>query len=466
MKRRNMLLGGTAAFVAPAVLNLATPAFADGTPDPNRLNGDLMPLGGERAGNAAGTIPAWTGGCVKDVPAGWTGDTDPYGDDKVLYSITAANMAQYADNLCDGQMALLKRFSGAGYRIDVYPTRRSACAPQFVYDNTFKNVTRAQPSNGNLLSGFTGAVGGMPFPIPSDDPAVAGIQLMWNHGTAWRGSFYYICASSWIIGNGTRAVASSGPYWGYSEYNAPDVTPENYTGVGQRFLINYNAPANIAGGKFLAIFSTVPDVVQNTAYEYLVGEGRIREEPQVQYDVPIASSGDAINYDEANVFLGKLDRYNWKLIEKKEMIIPYNCYKHNHVTAPEDMFGLQFLNPNLLRYELHRCYVVEATLRPGARMSEPRRRFYIDEDTGEALMGDCWDDQGNLWKHLVDFLEARPDLPGVFNIDFAAYNLQEEVYSTTWAFYDVPQPYGAPVSFQSWPKSMFTPQTLANSGGL
>jgi hypothetical protein len=466
MNRRSILLGSTAALAAPAILKFISPAFAANTPDPSRLNGDLMPFGGERAGNASGTIPAWTGGCVKDVPSGWTGDTDPYGDDKPLYSVTASNVDQYADMLSAGQIALLKRYGNAGYRLDVYPTRRSACGPQYVYDNTYKNVTRAQAYKGDIVTGFTGAVCGLPFPILSDDPAVAGAQAMWNHGTAWRGNYYRVFSSDWVIGGGQRSLESAGPYYAHLPFFDPDLTPETYDGIAARFLLSYTAPPSVAGGKFLAVYSSTPATIPNNSFEYLVGEGRIREAPDAQYDIPVSFTGDAIDFDEASVFLGKLDRYTWKLLGKKEMIVPYNAFKSFRVERPEDLLGLQFLNPDVMRFELHRCYVVEAKVAPGARMTEPRRIFYLDEDTGFAVMGDTWDDQGNFWKHLFNIGEARPDLPGQALISSGAYNLQSKVLYMSANFYNVPAPIGGPITFQPWPASMFYPQALANSGGL
>ncbi|KAB0562114.1 DUF1329 domain-containing protein, partial [Pseudomonas palleroniana] len=108
-----------------------------------RLKTDLTPLGGERAGNADGSIPAWQGGYTQATPGYKPGDKrpDPFAGEKPLYSIKASNMEQYASELAEGTKLLLKKYPG--YRLDVYPTHRSAAAPQWVYDNTSKNATRA-----------------------------------------------------------------------------------------------------------------------------------------------------------------------------------------------------------------------------------------------------------------------------------------------------------------------------------
>src|SRR5262249_50329042 len=69
--------------------------------DAEALKTTLMPLGGERAGNKDGTIPAWDGGYSKVPPGYKSGQPrpDPFADEKPLFSITAANVAQYRDHL-------------------------------------------------------------------------------------------------------------------------------------------------------------------------------------------------------------------------------------------------------------------------------------------------------------------------------------------------------------------------------
>ena len=130
----------TCGLLITLLCSLAVSAVAKVSPEEAaRLNKDLTPLGAERAGNADGSIPAWDGGITK-IPAGisWENEqfyTDPFSDDKVLYSITAANMDQYADKLSPGQKALFKKYPET-YRIDVYQTRRTAAAPEWLYANT------------------------------------------------------------------------------------------------------------------------------------------------------------------------------------------------------------------------------------------------------------------------------------------------------------------------------------------
>lgn len=95
-----------------------------------RLGQDLMPLGGERAGNAAGTIPSWEGG-LSTPPANYQPGMhhpDPYAADQELYRVDKSNMAQYKALLTPGYQKLLEK--SPDYYLRVLPSRRSAASPQ------------------------------------------------------------------------------------------------------------------------------------------------------------------------------------------------------------------------------------------------------------------------------------------------------------------------------------------------
>src|SRR5210317_1314821 len=120
----------------------------------DRLGGDeLTPVGAERAGNAAGTIPAWTGG-MAELPAGYVeGEplVDPFPDEQPLFTITEQNFEQYKDNLSPGQIALLKRYPNT-YRMPVYKTHRTAAYPDSMYEAVKKDALDAKTTpDGNGL---------------------------------------------------------------------------------------------------------------------------------------------------------------------------------------------------------------------------------------------------------------------------------------------------------------------------
>ncbi|MBT4884395.1 MAG: DUF1329 domain-containing protein, partial [Glaciecola sp.] len=102
------------------------------------------------------------------------------------------------------------------------------------------------------------------------------------------------------------------------------------------------------------------------------------------------------NYDMYN---GAPDRYTWKLVGKKEVYIPYNSYKLMDTNASyDDLVAAGHLNPEFLRYELHRTWVVEATVKDDARHIYAKRVFFIDEDTWGASVIDHYDGRGDLWR--------------------------------------------------------------------
>jgi hypothetical protein len=199
MKLKHILGLGLLAATSAATIALAGVTAEQAA----RLGADLTPMGGEKAANAAGTIPAWTGGITSAAQAGFpnfkTGGhhPDPYASDKPLYKIDASNMSRYAANLTAGHKALLNAYKGT-YFINVYPSHRSAAFPQRIYDLTRANATSARLTGGG--NGVTGAIGGVPFPIPG-----AGVEVIWNHILRYRAEI-----AERIIGQ--AAVSRTGSY--------------------------------------------------------------------------------------------------------------------------------------------------------------------------------------------------------------------------------------------------------------
>ena len=471
MKRRKIVGGAAGLLAAPFILRQSpfSPgvARADAVADPARLTQDLTPLGAERAGSKSGLIPAWTGG-AHTPPADWAPDKLPpdlFAGQKPVFTVTKDNMAQYAHMLSAGQVEMLKRYGGKGYRMDVYPCERTACAPDYVYKNTALNVTRSKFAPGGVRYGVANAIGGIPYPILDPDPAVAGAQAIWNHQLRWGGYEWFNVPSAYVVSNGNRVLTSSGKSYTRISYYEPGVDVENFSGFYYINWEEYVAPPPIAGGKFMAAFTLQPKEHPDQAWEYLVGEGRIRQLPAFEYDSPITQYNDAADADEAFGFIGALDRYEWKLVGKKEMIVPYN-QASLYRARPQDAMLSDFVNPDLIRHEVHRCWVVEATLAPGARMSEPFRRFYLDEDTWMIMLTDGYDDQKNYWRFSYNTNAARPDLPGTIYQGQIICNLQQQEYVFAQPLFNAPFPQNGNWVFKSLPNSMFQPQSMVDSGGL
>lgn len=391
-----------------AALSASTLAHAAVTAEEAaRLGKDLTPWGAEKAGNKEGTIPPYTGGMARNLMGagydsnkysdseGYASMPDPFKDEKPLYTITAKNLDQYADKLSEATKALFK--VNPNFYMNVYPSHRVVNPPKFYQDESVKNATLCiTEKDGEALKSCKG---GVPFPIPKTAK-----EAMWNFklatfpgigGNEPGGSTqYYTDRNGQIILTGdTTAMAS------YVPYHDPRISREQYEGDtpwSHRFyMISFfrTRPARIVGeGTALQYFT---DGSPNAGWGYQPGNRRVRVSPNVNYDYPVASAGGSAYYDELNVFQGKMDKFDWKLIGKKEMLLPYSNYKLLHSRPAKAMMPLHF-NPELTRWELHRVWVVEATRKPNVRHAFAKRRYYNDEDYSGAQMADQFDDSGKV----------------------------------------------------------------------
>ncbi len=415
----------------------------------DKLGTRLTPLGAEKAGNADGSIPAWTGAYTMVAP-GYTNGAprpDPFAGEKPKFSITTANLAEHAGKLSDGVKALFAR--NPDFRMDVYPTHRTGGAPQWVYDNTRKNATSATLEDENSVSG---AVGGIPFPIPKD-----GLEVMMNHRLSWNGqSADYALRTFIVTADGRRALASEGD----ELIQYPYYIKDGYQGIYQlgRFIVS--GPASKAGEAILVHFSSDKDVPRGV-WQYLVGQRRVRKAPSVSYDTPdFVTSGVGL-FDEAFMMFGPIDRHEYRLVGKREMYIPYNNNR-SALASIDELVGPSFLNPDHVRWELHRVWEVEATLKPGKRHTVPRRTYYIDEDTWQIALFDGWDAKGDLWRMNYALGYLVPELPAhITNVMWGGYDLQTGAY-----YYNAAMNEAAPHYRISEPRPdiLWSPEELANQG--
>jgi hypothetical protein len=401
MRTKNLLLSSLG-FLAGALAAAAAISAADAA----RLGNDLTPLGGEKAGSADGSIPAWTGG-ITTPPAGYKPGMhhpDPYKDDQVLFTITAANSDKYADKLTAGSVALLKAYPD--YKLPVYATHRSASNPQRIYDATKEHATTASLTPGG--NGITGSVVGTPFPIPQN-----GLEVIWNHLTRYRG----VAAIRHI---GQAAPQRNGSYLPLVEFEDEFLFNYAREGIQEKDLDNILiyfkqavlAPARLAG-TILVVHETMDQVKEpRRAWVYNTGQRRVRAAPTVAYDNPGTAADGMRTSDQFDMFNGAPDRYDWKLVGKKEMYVPYNSYKlHSDAVKYSEILKPLHINQDLTRYELHRVWVVDATLKPGATHIYSRRTFYIDEDSWQILAVDQYDGRGQLWRvseaHCINYYDAQ-----------------------------------------------------------
>jgi hypothetical protein len=352
---------------------------------------ELTPLGAEAAGNAAGTIPAWQGGLKSPLAGHQSGGAyaDPYEADVPLFTISTSNLEQYRAQLSPGQIALLQKYPT--WKINVYPTRRSAAFPEAVYEETAANAGMAKLVPGG--NGVAGATGGIPFRVPRD-----GLEAIWNTLLRYRGDTY---ATRW----GQAAVTRSGAYTMVSfsyEFDFGYGNLANRAGKANNLvhqLQTITGPARLAGQILLVNEPVDPARERRSAWAYEPDRHNVQPAPYVAYDNPATASDGLATNDDLQMFNGATDRYDWKLLGKREMFIPYNSYRisGNRLDAA-DVLRPGHIDPDYARYELHRVWVVEATLKEGARHVYRKRVFYIDEDSWSISAADEYDMAGELWR--------------------------------------------------------------------
>ncbi|HEX4648568.1 MAG TPA: DUF1329 domain-containing protein [Steroidobacteraceae bacterium] len=382
---------------AAVPLFAAAPLFAAVSPqEAARLGQDFTPLGGEKAGNADGSIPAWTGGIKSAADAGFPNYhspdhyPDPYASDKPLFTITAANMAQYATKLTEGHKALFKAYPD--YRMIVYPTHRSGAAPERVYEAARRNATTARlVPDGN---GFTGAIGGTPFPIPQN-----GLEVFWNHVTRYRG-----LAAALQVGQAPLTAGGSYTLVNFKEefyfqFYEPGMTEAALNNILLFFTQETTAPARLAG-EVLLVQETIDQAREaRRAWVYNPGQRRVRRAPNVAFDNPGTNADNLRTADQFDMYNGSPQRYDWKLIGKKEIYVPYNSYRlQDGKLKYRALLQPHHINQDLVRYELHRVWVVDSTLKPGVSHLYSRRTLYVDEDSWQILAVDCYDRRGQLYR--------------------------------------------------------------------
>ncbi|MCY1285491.1 hypothetical protein D9M68_347760 [compost metagenome] len=420
-----------------------------------KLGASLTLVGAEKSGNADGSIPAYSGGLTTAPASFKEGDTlrpDPFAGEKPLLVIDGKNVDQYKGMLTATTVELAKRFPS--YRIDVYPTHRTAALPQAVLDNSVKNATGAKSLEGGLA--IDNVLPGVPFPIPQ-----TGAEAMWNFLLRYQGVSIASKYDSWNVDSaGVPSLSITGQaFMSYPVYE--DLSkPISSSDVYYQLKLAYSAPARRAGEANMLKDAANPLAQPRRAWLYLPGQRRVKLAPNLAYDTPNPGSSGTGTYDDVFVFNGGLDRYDWKLVGKQEMIVPYNTYKLTYAQDPKTLLAPHHIAPEMVRWEKHRVWVVEAHLKPGARHIYKTRRFYLDEDTWSALASDQYDSNGQLYRGSFAFLSQSYDKVVPDTTPFMIYDLVGGTYNIN----GVVGPYGGIKYIEPLSKAQWSPDSLAGAG--
>ena len=405
-------------------LAIGSTALAAVTADEaKQLGTTLTGVGAERAASKDGTIPEYKGGLTAG-PAGYkAGDgirPNPFANEKPRLTIDSKNAAQHADKLTEGTKALLAKYPT--FRVDVYPTHRTVAFPKFVTDNTLKNATKAKTNNDGRS--IEGAHAGFPFPMPKN-----GYEAMWNHLVRFNGQSYEAKYRNLSVdANGRPTLSTEGisvqeyPFWDNSKTAA-----DTYW----RIKLTYTGPARRAGEALLLVDPLDIGTKDRRAWSYLPGQRRVKVAPDFSHDTPNPGTAGATTFDDTFIFNGSMDRFDFKLIGKKEMIVPYNAYQAVYQAKQDDLLKPNHLNPDLVRWETHRVWVVEAKLREGKRHVYSKRVFYLDEDSWAALASDEYDARGQLYRAGFAYMAPSYDVPAPYTDMFSHYDLVARLYALT-----------------------------------
>lgn len=416
--------------LAFALTGLVTTSIAEVSEQiANRLEGDLTPMGAERAGNAAGTIPAWEGGLTAPPPGiGYNAGghhPDPFAVDKPLYTVTSANKANYDGILTDGHKALLAAYPDS-FQMHVYPSRRSCAFSPQVYQSVKRNAVGGRMTRDE--NGVTGALMAAPFPIPQ-----SAREILWNYELNFRGFK--------VIRPGVSAVPTKTGDFTIESYldqlifrwSDPSLRSSDDLGEVTMYVLKEGLTPPSSAGSMLLMHNTLNQVAhERHAWLYRPGERKVKRLNPPSYDMPFAGSDGLRAYDNFLVFNGAGDRFDWTLHGKQEKLIPYNLYK---LASPElaykDILHKQHLNPEPLRYELHRTWVVEGKLKAGQKHSAyARRQFYFDEDSWIPAVADLYDAKNRLYRvqegHILNYYEQPLCLVSsdvVYDLDAGRYHI-------------------------------------------
>ena len=197
------------------------------------------------------------------------------------------------------------------------------------------------------------------------------------------------------------------------------------------------------------------------AWQYLPGQRRVKLAPDIAYDTPNPGSAGASVYDDASVFNGAMDRFEFKLVGKKEMYVPYSNYRLTYHKNAAEITTPGHVNPDFVRWELHRVWVVEATLKPDKQHIYSKRVFYIDEDSWGALASDEYDARGQLYRSAFALQSFSYDVQAPWFDTQCFYDFNSGQYNLT----GVAGPYAGVKYLPEMPSENFwSAEALAGAG--
>jgi hypothetical protein len=429
----------------------------------DKLGTTLTPFGAIKEANLDKSIPAWTGG-LSEIPALYAGPgnhhADPFKDENPKVIISKSNYLTYKNLLTAGQIKFFETYPDT-FQMHVYPTHRTHALPDWVSKNTKQNALTSELTSGGV--GIKDAYGGIAFPILHGSSSDKALQAVWNHMTRWRGIYVTRSFSEVTVKyNGDLSVSTKSQEAYFNFYN-PNGSFKELNNVLFYFLNFTLSPPRLAGGAFLVHETLDQTKEPRSAWDYSASQRRVFRAPNVAYDSPIASSDNTRVADDSDMYNGAPDRYNWSYKGLHEYFIPYNSYKLSERDVKyTDVATPYHLNPEFMRWELHRVHVVEAMLKEGESHIYKKRVFYIDEDSWSIVLADQYDNKNELWRVSMSMTQNFYELPGVFQAANAFHDLKTQSYSVNGLYSEARE---SPIFENDMPNERhFKPSSLRKRG--
>lgn len=425
----------------------------DGTPAiRSRTSGPLTAVGSEADANADGSIPAWSGGLPRALqPATYRAGqrlVDPFPSERPTQIITAKNIGQFRSLLSKGHQALFARYPE--YWMPLYQTRRSVSYPPAILKTTQENVGRARLIGSDSLEN---ARLGFPFPKPEN-----GVEALWNHRVRYRGNTVSLQSRQAVVTAAGKVTQdyrlNESAFFRYGNTDDPvDISSQN-------ILLYYLLKFTGAGlANFLALAHETANSEKDARAIWVAppGSPKLFRIPPVGYDQPFPGTEAMYFVDMIDMYNGPFDRYVWKLVGKRELILPYNAYRLSDGSQTyAQQLKPNFFNPQNARYERHRVWVVEATERGGKKHSFGLRVFYLDEDSWNVVLVENYDHEGQLWRFQEGHLLPHYGVESANCFPVVTYDLKDGRYFASRLLSEEP----APVFNVAMNKNQFLPASV------
>ena len=221
--------------------------------------------------------------------------------------------------------------------------------------------------------------------VPYKKPS-SGEEVMWNHLKRYRGVSLKRAENEEVHLTGQEV--SSKVMVEENEYHYKDANKYHMS------MWNITEPQSRRREVVLRHHYVVQEGVEvDGSWQYLPSTRRVRRAPQISYDYILAGKEPGSETDDKttrkvvvktvdshDMFNGPLDKYKWNILEDREIYIPVTkIYPDDGADAKYD-----------LKVNLKRVLVVQGVLKEGQEHIFGKRKYYIEPDTWQIIMGEAY----------------------------------------------------------------------------